>query len=204
MAKDNRGGKRSGEGLGEQFRQTANEARKKIRRLKRERAYIIDQNGNVVATLQGQEDMVVTPRDVIREIQRGQLDFKKNYGFVHNHPSDSTFSPEDINAMVRRGYVEMWAVTKNGTYVLKSKSKNGGGSMVLATGAEELLMRLQIGDAYKHAVKMAEKRKFINAQERFHFIKEEEDRYTNQQMDKFYRKNAGKNGFLYSFVPNRK
>ena len=32
MAKDNRGGKRSGEGLGEQFRQTANEARKKIRK----------------------------------------------------------------------------------------------------------------------------------------------------------------------------
>ena len=206
MPKLRLGGRRGGEGsaLGKSFLEQANEARKKIRNLKRERAYIIDQKGNVIATLQGKEDQVTTPKEVIREIQRGQLDFGKNYGFIHNHPSGSTFSPEDINAMIRRGYVEMWAVTKDGTYRIRSKSPTGGGNMVLATQAEELLTRLQLGDAYEYAVKKAEKRKFVNAQERFHFIREEEDRYTNKQMDRFYRNNAEKNGLIYSFEPNRK
>ena len=205
MAKDKLGGEKgfSKGGVSREFSEKANEIRQSIRRLKNERAFIVDEKGNVIAELRGREDEVITPKEVINEVNRKIYDLNQKVGYIHNHPSGSTFSPEDVYTMVKRSYGEMQAVTKNGTYILRSKT-GGGGSMVLSNGAQERLARLQLGEALDKARAVASKRNFDSFQARQKFISEYEFNYINTEMDKYYRKNADKNGFYYTFVPNKR
>lgn len=82
---------------------------KKARSLKKERAMILDTNGDVYAIKQGTARAVAVP-DVP----------EAGYILSHNHTAPVTFSVADVKGFEKGGYKQIRAVTSEKTYILEA------------------------------------------------------------------------------------
>lgn len=78
---------------------------------KYETAYIYDQKGNVLLKKKGNESEI--------EFSESELKLMKDAVVTHNHPSNTTFSPDDIYMMIEHNLQELRAVGEKRTYVLR-------------------------------------------------------------------------------------
>ena len=83
-----------------------------LAKLEKERAIIYDSHGNVKLIKNGIEDSVSFTDAQIMDMEGCILS--------HNHPNNSTFSPDDINMLRQTGLLEIRAVTKDGVFILKN------------------------------------------------------------------------------------
>ena len=82
---------------------------------KKETAYVYDADGKLKFKVRGNEDSVTFTAQQIKDM--------KGCVISHNHPSNSCFSPADINMLRRSGASEIRAGTRYGTYVLQRPKK---------------------------------------------------------------------------------
>lgn len=183
-------------GLGDAFNNSVDKLGKKIKNLKKERAYWVDSKGNVLYEVQGDKHSVVTPKEIKRDIEKRIWQDKEGIGYVHNHPSGGTFSSSDIESFVSGGYTEFHAVTNAGTYKLKRLKGSRNWDMKFATEASDLQNKLYF-ESSKIARKVANKKSFKTNGEKIKFQSDYENRYIENGMHNFYKKNAKKYGFVY-------
>jgi HK97 family phage portal protein len=96
----------------------------KYRNLKtHEMGMVTDYDGNVIAEVTGEKSSVSVYKGMTRE-QMGALTKAGNTVLTHNHPSGSSFSPQDILNSMSMNRAECRAVGSEYTYVLQ-RPKNG-------------------------------------------------------------------------------
>lgn len=93
-------------------RAVANEAANSIRNKDHEESYILDSDGHMRKYTVGDEGSVIMTVGEKRENAPGAV-------MMHNHPSGGTFSSADLHDLGYRP-TEMWAVTTDGDYVMRS------------------------------------------------------------------------------------
>lgn len=189
-------------GVGGQFNQAARKIQGRIKNLKNERGYYVDSNGNILHEIKGKGGEVSIPKEVTNDVEDRILYNKESIGFIHNHPDGGTFSADDVWSMTKRGIQEYRATSKDGTYVLKTKNGKPMYDMRFANGAMELQMKLLGGEALKVAQASANS-KGLRGKSRINYLNAFETDYTQKQMDKYYRENAGSYGLTYQFVKGK-
>ena len=76
-----------------------------------ESAIVYDQKGNVILKKDGSQHEV--------EFTEKELHLMKDAVVTHNHPKDTTFSPDDIYMLINNNIQEVRATTSKGTFVLR-------------------------------------------------------------------------------------
>jgi hypothetical protein len=84
-----------------------------------ETAVVVDNNGNIILRKDGGKSVV--------EFSQAELDAMKGATLTHNHPSGNSFSPSDVNLLLRTNATEIRAVgTSEGTryvYIMRPQSE---------------------------------------------------------------------------------
>ena len=154
----------------------------KMRNQKIENAYLIDKNGKVVAGATGDRHSVSID---YREEQKGMT-------LTHNHPSSygGTFSGADMYHFTNSQLKSIRAVGKEGTYVMSAK-KNAN-YMGLNRALAKDLPRIK-SQASKNATLKANKGASRTVVRKAYV----------DTLHSWYKKNASKYGFDYSFKANK-
>lgn len=84
----------------------------RTRNLKKEQLRVVDRDGNVIFTKQGDKDSVSYKIGEAREYFRGNIT-------IHNHPEGGTFSSADLSD-IGHGATEIRAAAPEGTYILRN------------------------------------------------------------------------------------
>lgn len=138
MAKGGRGGKYSYNGT---MPKKQLDIENTIRGQLRETGYFLDENGNVILKSNGDEEEVnfdYEDNTFNRLVERAVWD-DKTVHMTHNHPEDTIFSPEDVEAFVSLGNKSESAVTPVRTFRLIREQPRNDNSYELV--GEELVPR---------------------------------------------------------------
>ena len=188
-------------GVGATFNEAARRVQNRIRGLKKEQGYFLNENGDVLHKIKGKGNEVAIPKEVTNDIEDRILYGKQKIGFIHNHPDGGTFSAEDVWTMTKRGITEYRATSKDGTYVLKTESGGPMYDMRFATGAQDAYTKAW-DEADKASKAEASTRTFKNYQERAEWRAAYETKYIQSAMDRYYRENAKKYKLIYQHIAN--
>lgn len=150
-----------------------------------EYGYIIDKNGKMVAGAKGTSGSV----GIAYDNQEGTT-------VTHNHPGSygGTFSDGDINHLTMAKLKSIRAVAKEGTYSMKATKRANpiGLNKALAKDLKNIHIKARI-NANNATSKVTNKRKAKIV---------ERKAYTDTVSD-WYKTNAKKYGYTYSFKPNK-
>lgn len=89
------------------------DAESKIRARKTEKAFIFDKKGNILLEKNGTKSYVALSADEIKLLKGNIL--------THNHPSASSFSPQDIQTACKNSMKEIRATGTFRTYIMRTK-----------------------------------------------------------------------------------
>lgn len=151
-----------------------------------EYGYLIDKNGKVVAGAKGGRHSVGIAYDGSQE----------GMTVTHNHPSSygGTFSGADISHLTEARLKQMRAVAKEGTYKMTAtRTANPMGlNRALAkdinrlnTQASKNSLKVKRGNLTTKQYKTAQRKAYVDT------------------IDSWYRQNASKYGYKYTFTPNK-
>lgn len=148
--------------------------------------YLINKDGKVVAGAKGNKHSVGI---AYNGSQEGMI-------VTHNHPSNygGTFSGADISHLTESKLKQMRAVAKEGTYKMTAtKTANPTG---LNKALAKDINRLNV-QATKNSLKV--KRGNLTARQ----YKTDQRKAYVDTIDSWYKKNASKYGYKYTFTPNK-
>lgn len=151
-----------------------------------EYGYLINKDGKVVAGAKGNKHSVGITYDGSQE----------GMTVTHNHPSNygGTFSGADISHLTEAKLKQIRAVAKEGTYKMTA-TKNANPTGLNKALAKDI-NRLNI-QASKNSLKV--KRKNLTAKQ----YKTAQRKAYVDTIDSWYKKNASKYGYKYTFTPNK-
>ncbi len=151
-----------------------------------EYGYLIDKNGKIVAGAKGNKHNVGI---VYNGSQEGMT-------ATHNHPSNygGTFSGADISYLTESKLKEMRAVAKEGTYRITATKRANPIGLNKALAKDIKKINVQ---ATKNSLKV--KRGNLSKRQ-FETVKR---KVYADTLDSWYKKNASKYGYEYSFKPNK-
>lgn len=151
-----------------------------------EYGYLINKDGKVVAGAKGNKHSVGIAYDGSQE----------GMTVTHNHPSNygGTFSGADISHLTEAKLKQIRAVAKEGTYKMTA-TKNANPTGLNKALAKDI-NRLNI-QASKNSLKV--KRKNLTAKQ----YKTAQRKAYVDTIDSWYKKNASKYGYKYTFTPNK-
>lgn len=151
-----------------------------------EYGYLINKDGKVVAGARGNKHGVGIAYDGSQE----------GMTLTHNHPSNygGTFSGADISHLTEAKLKQIRAVAKEGTYKMTA-TKNANPTGLNKALAKDI-NRLN-AQAQKNSLKVKKSnltKKQYNTTRRKAYV---------DTIDSWYKKNAGKYGYKYTFTPNK-
>lgn len=153
---------------------------------KQEQLQVLDRYGYVTRAFQGDEHHV--------SIDAESVAYMKGKIVTHNHPDvyGGTFSDADIGCL-SMGMIEMRASAREGTYSMKATKKANPKGLMRAYERHADTMQKQMRDV---ALEVARRR--FPSKEKY---MEANRREQLQVIHEWYRKNAGRYGYEYSFSP---
>lgn len=187
MAKGKMGGRSA---TNQKYERTLNKIVKQTANLKKEQYRIIDAEGNVVFTKQGEKHAVATTVGEKREfVTKGSVT-------IHNHPAGGTFSSEDFEDF-GFGAREVVVAAPEGVYRLLNKNygtkKQYDGWIGLREGARKiadqeenrssLYYRDKAGEMLKNSTQRKAMERLTNQ-----YIKEKNAGASKEKLDSIYRK----------------
>lgn len=167
-----------------------------IRGRETEKAYVIDEYGEIIAETQSNNAFMhlFTDNDIANILPRANNGVK--LGMLHNHPAESSLSSGDIIQFLTNKYTSVMATTPSGGHAFLHRTRPLAGDAVKLSSLEsdrDILLQIEI----QYGIKL------LRAGRTNREVLEETMRFNDEQLKRFVQKHNSF-GFQYEYVKGPK